>query len=726
MVALLALYVVWLLVESHLGSPALPPFVLVLSARILTALAGVFVAGRLWTSRLRRAWVFLAAGLLLWAVAEGARMLLWFIPGLSAGIPSLSDFLRTAGAAAVAVGLALVPSRVDERFGNLRSSLDLTMLAVGIVALTWLVLVRQAMAIGLAKGFEVIWAGVGAALDLTLVAFSTRLVLADLGERGARVVQFLMAGFVLAAVADIAYGYTMLTHDWQPGTWVEALWLGECLLVVSAAFGQLEEQANTPEQLPQVDSRRRQRLARRLETLLPIAVTYVVSGYVIFDYWLSGRLDWLGVLASMSLVLLMLVRQGVVAGQMEMRQFAALVNASTDMAFVCQLDGSLVMCNPAFRRKMGMAASLAGVNLGELIEVEDSWPSVLQGAATHGWLGEVEFLGENGGRRLPVSLSLQPITDERQSEPVLVGTGYDLSDVKAREHQLEHALAEVGRARSELADLNVELERKVEARTRELKDMVADLENLNTELKELDRLKSEFVTLVSHELRTPLTNIRAGVELVLDSGRDLSSQASGTLALVKEETGRLTHFVETILDLSALEAGRFPIHLAPMPVESVAKAVISRFPEGRGRERIRLNLPSDLPPVEADEQSLMSVLFHLLDNAIKYAPEGPIEIGGCELEGGRVQVWVDDQGPGIPMDSRSAVFDQFSRLDTSDAREVYGHGLGLHLSHRLVEAMRGGMQVAESPTGGARLIFWLPASGYPPAERASEESAARG
>ena len=111
----------------------------------------------------------------------------------------------------------------------------------------------------------------------------------------------------------------------------------------------------------------------------------------------------------------------------------------------------------------------------------------------------------------------------------------------------------------------------------------------------------------------------------------------------------------------------------------------------------------------ADEQSLTSIVFHLLDNALKYALSGDVEVG-AEAEEEGLQVWVTDEGPGIPVDERQAVFDRFHRLDTSDSREVYGHGLGLHLCRQLVEAMGGWIEAGEFRRGRSQADI-LAASG---------------
>ncbi len=167
--------------------------------------------------------------------------------------------------------------------------------------------------------------------------------------------------------------------------------------------------------------------------------------------------------------------------------------------------------------------------------------------------------------------------------------------------------------------------------------------------------------------------------------------------------------MESILDLSALEAGRFPLHLLPTPLSDVVRTVVARFSLEAGRENIRVSIPTACPPVLADERALDSVLYHLLDNALKYAPGQEVLVEAW-FEGESVHVGISDAGPGIPVAERERVFEMFHRLDGSDSREVYGHGLGLHLAKQFLEAMGGGVHAGESDQGGARIEFWLPAA----------------
>ncbi len=415
----------------------------------------------------------------------------------------------------MAVGLTLFPTFGNEQFGRIRRLLDIAMMSVSIMALAWLTLVRPALSVGLAPTFQVAWVGAEISLDLLMMALAARLVLANLGNHGGQVAGLLLGAFTLTVGADLAYGYLVLSHDWRPGGLVEFGWISASLLLVAAGMRHLKQ----PHPAQSVYANHWwARAGRRIDNLLPVASLYAVAGYTAVDAWLIRQVDWVGVAASVLLVLLFLVRQGAIAGQMEMRQFAALVNATTDMAFVCDPDGTLLLCNPAMRRRLNLPETLeTPASLLAFAGDPEGMTGLLTKAIEVGWTGEVE-LASDGTEAFPVSLSLQPIIDERLAQPLLVATAHDLTDVKARESVLQTTVAELDRARAELETMNQALELKVETRTHDLEAMVLDLEKLNQELKQLDQLKSDFVTLVSHELRAPLTNIRSGVELVLDTG----------------------------------------------------------------------------------------------------------------------------------------------------------------------------------------------------------------
>ncbi|MCJ7514062.1 MAG: PAS domain-containing sensor histidine kinase, partial [Anaerolineales bacterium] len=449
-------------------------------------------------------------------------------------------------------------------------------------------------------------------------------------------------------------------------------------------------------------------LAWRLEGLLPVALTYIVVGFTLFNWWAAGQVDWLAVSASLVLVLLLVARQGVIAGQRELRQHAALVNAAADMAFVAGTDGRIVLANPALRQAVGGWEEESSHNLSEFLEPGVELSGLLRTAHTSGWTGEAAVRGSRG-KEVPVLLTLRPVAQGQPSTPLLAGIAHDLTAINQRQQQLQAAMAEVAAARQQLQLLNEGLEAKVQERTQELERTVADLARLNEELKALDKLKTEFVSLVSHELRAPLTNIRTGIELVSGGHPQLSQGVQETLALVQSEAQRLTRFVESILDVSALEAGKFSLRLQAVDLRLTARNTVAGFSDARARERIRLAFPESLASLRADEAALQSVVFHLLDNALKYAPEGEIELSAGR-RGGEVEVTIRDHGPGIPGSELEQIFDIFHRLDSRDSREVYGHGLGLHLVRRLLQAMGGEIRAEPAEGGGLRMVFRLPAA----------------
>ena len=720
---LVSAYLLWLALVPVSPAQPLVSLVLVVGTRGLAALVALVARRRIRGAPVQRAWDYWCIGLALWALSDALRLADWLSLRALPPMPSLADLLRLAGYLSAAVALAVYPATPPERFGRLRGSLDVAILWLAVLAMAWLALIRPVIDSRIASALSVFWIVSGPVFDLVLAALSLRLLLLHSWRRQAALFRRILAAALILAATDSVSGFVALQGDFRPGAWSDAGWVAAGALLAAAGLWQSDEPAAPDSQLP---ATRRHRAAR-FEPLLSVAFTYAVVGFTLLDWRFSGRADWVGLTVAVVLSLLLVSRQGAIAGQVEMRQFAAAVNASKDVVFICEPDGRLRLANPALHRLLGRlggrtwsaerSAGPESLHLKDFLAADHSPDSLLQEGLNAGWSGEVGFRRQDG-TTVPVSLSLTPVPDERRSRPLVLGTAHDLTAIRQRELDLHTALDDVAAARRELEALNRDLEGKVAARTEELAATVADLARLNEDLQALDHLKSEFVALVSHELRAPLTNIRSGVELILTAPGELQDPALRTLDLVQAETARLSRFVETILDLSALEAGRFPLEMQPQDVAQTAELVRRRFP-GPVAERVVLDFPSDLPPVLADERALSSVLFHLVDNARKYASEGEIRMGGG-AQAGQVRVSVSDSGPGIPESQRERVFEMFHRLDASDAREVYGYGLGLHLVRRLLEAMGGGIRAEEAPGGGTRMLFWLAA-----AAEGDQKSAAR-
>ncbi len=701
----IVLYIGWVFAGQPSAARAIFGLAGVTVSRFIAAMALWLISRRPTTKDEERTWRFFAAGFILWASADLIAGLFWIIFKRLPTTPSIVDWLRMAGYLSSFAALVIYPASPPERFRRIRDLLDVMILSLAILALSWLVFLSPVIELELADPIPFFWISLTAVFDMVLAVLVLRIVLlcpASSPRIGALLC--IGAAYILLAIGDLFSGYLLTQNGRRPGSMVEAIWMAANLVLsIAAVWICISKDAD---QTAKVSSPHKP-IRIRLELWLPILMTYIVVGFILFNWRLTGQVDRFGLGMAILISVLLIARQGVIVGQFEMRQFATLVNTTEDVAFICQADGLLRLANPALRKIIDcFNEPLDDIHLSDFLSSKESTEEILAKALETGWTGEVDFVTANG-ESIPFALALQPIQDEHDKPALLAATAHDLSQVKKRESELQRALKDVAAARVELQSLNEDLEKKVQARTKELEAMVAELAKLNKELKKLDRLKSEFVALVSHELRAPLTNIRSGVELLLDGNESLTNSSHSTLVLVQAETERLSEFVETILDLSALEAGKFSLFIMPLSLPEVIKKVQERFPEATLGHRLSLIIPEGLPLIDADERALNSVLYHLIDNSLKYAPKGRITFT-AEAQDQGVRMMLYDEGPGIPDDEQERIFEMFHRLDSSDSKEVYGHGLGLPLAQRFMEAMGGWIRVDPINEIGACLVLWLP------------------
>ena len=259
-------------------------------------------------------------------------------------------------------------------------------------------------------------------------------------------------------------------------------------------------------------------------------------------------------------------------------------------------------------------------------------------------------------------------------------------------------------AYAQIEALNVGLETKVRERTQEL-------EAANQKLRELDHLKSAFVSIVSHELRTPMTSIKGYVENLLDgvSGQ-LTERQTYYLQRVKFNADRLTRMTNELLDLSRIEAGLAELRLTDLAVPDVVNEVVeSVHLLARSKSiTIRQHHATELPAIRADRDKLLQILTNLLHNAIKFTPpQGNIVVGSTLWDGHGAAISVADNGCGIPVQEFDKVFGKFYRGESAPV-EARGAGLGLAITKSLVELHGGKIWVASVPGQGSRFTFTLP------------------
>jgi len=250
----------------------------------------------------------------------------------------------------------------------------------------------------------------------------------------------------------------------------------------------------------------------------------------------------------------------------------------------------------------------------------------------------------------------------------------------------------------------------LEDKSRSLERATAELREANAQLKSLDLLKDEFMSSVTHELRTPLTSIRAFAELMADDPAMDPEQRQRFLGLVVAETERLTRLVNQVLDMAKIESGNAEWRAVEVDLRALVRQAMQTTAE-MFRERgaaVELEMPAHMPPLQADPDRLLQVLFNLLSNAAKFVPQGRGRVCiriGADAE--RASVEVEDNGPGVPLEQQQLVFEKF-RQGGEIQNRPQGTGLGLPISRRIVEHLGGRMWLHSEPGRGACFGFELP------------------
>ncbi len=232
-----------------------------------------------------------------------------------------------------------------------------------------------------------------------------------------------------------------------------------------------------------------------------------------------------------------------------------------------------------------------------------------------------------------------------------------------------------------------------------------------TELKRIDRMKSEFVSTVSHELRTPLTSIRGSLGLVSGGiAGVLPDKARDLVEIAKNNCERLIRLINEILDSEKIESGKMQFELKPQDMKPLLERALADNQGFADQHKVRLVLqaPRQALRVNVDSDRLLQVMANLLSNAIKFSSaEGTVRVL-LGRHAGRVRVEVSDDGPGIPEEFRKRIFQKFSQADSSDTRQKGGTGLGLNIVKAMLERMEGSIAFDSRVNVGTTFYFELP------------------
>lgn len=244
-----------------------------------------------------------------------------------------------------------------------------------------------------------------------------------------------------------------------------------------------------------------------------------------------------------------------------------------------------------------------------------------------------------------------------------------------------------------------------------------------TQRREVERMKNEFLSVVSHELRTPLTSIRGSLGLLAGGAvGDLPPTAQRMVTIAVASSERLTRLLNDILDIERIEAGNLPMDLRQRDAADLVREAATEMSDLAASVGVRIEIGGVSGHVFADADRIVQTLVNLLSSAVKFSPEGGVVRVDAQPAGSHVMFRVSDEGRGIPRDKLESIFERFEQVDSSDAREKNGAGLGLPISRGIVERHGGQMWVDSEVGAGTVFRFSLPRVPGEPELSAEEDS----
>jgi PAS domain S-box-containing protein len=375
-------------------------------------------------------------------------------------------------------------------------------------------------------------------------------------------------------------------------------------------------------------------------------------------------------------------------------RLATIVESSNDAITSADLDFRLTSWNAGAERLYGRTADeVLGQPVTSLLpdERRDEALELLRAVVADGRVAQLETALE-GAEPVHVAFTYSPIRDATGAVVGISAIGQDVT---------ERVRAAAGRERLLLGEQ--EARAAAEAAQR-------DLSAQNERLRELDRLKDEFIALVSHELRTPLTSIRGYTELLLDGeAGDLTEDQRRFLGVVERNSHRLLRLVGDLLFLAQVEAGKLVLDMAAVDLGAVAsESVETARPQAEAKEITLTLATGPVPLLAADRARIAQLLDNLVSNAVKFTPErGRVDIRVRALDSQAI-VEVRDSGMGIPPDEQEFLFERFFRTSTATEQAIQGTGLGLAISKAIVEAHSGRITVASEEGAGTTFRVALP------------------
>jgi PAS domain S-box-containing protein len=375
---------------------------------------------------------------------------------------------------------------------------------------------------------------------------------------------------------------------------------------------------------------------------------------------------------------------------------AEIVETTGDAVIAVRLDRTITAWNTGAERLFGYTAEeMIGTSVGRLAvpgeehSTQEHLEHMLEKDGMHSY--EVERMHKTG-ELIDVAITLSPLRDD---EGRIVGVSSILRDVSERkklEAERERLLARERHARAD-----AEYARAL-------------VEEQNTHLVELDRMKDDFVASVSHELRTPLTSIDGYLDLLLEDTDNLTPEQRHFLTVVQRNSERLNRLVGDLLFVAQVDAGRIALKSLPVDLVTLVSDAVDVARPAAESKHIALNLESEpMEMIEADAARLGQVLDNLLSNAVKFTPSEGSVVVRVFRDGAEAVVEVADTGMGITPQDQIRLFDRFYRAAAAGEMAIPGTGLGLSIAKAIIEGHEGSISVSSEPGEGTTIRLDLPA-----------------
>ena len=245
--------------------------------------------------------------------------------------------------------------------------------------------------------------------------------------------------------------------------------------------------------------------------------------------------------------------------------------------------------------------------------------------------------------------------------------------------------------------------------TSELADRADSIESQNRELLRLNEVKNTFIGMASHDLRSPLATIQMTADLLEAADHLAPDERRMFIRDIKQQAGYMLSLVNELLDVAQIESGKLDLDLESIELDALISAAVTRHGYLAAAKEIEVeHSGASGTQVEADRTRLRQVIDNLLSNAVKYSPFGSRVSVAVRIEDGRVQVTVDDEGPGVPEKDRARLFEYFETAHAQPTGGETSTGLGLAIARRIIDAHSGSIGVTDAPSTGSRFWFELP------------------